>query len=280
MVVNATLVPITAEIVAEDIGIGRLLIMSYLIFLIQCGFALLEAGTVRCVAAHLLLLVVAFWWLLWCGWQPQGAQEGWANTLCFHFTRLRLKNVKNILLKNVIGIATSAIVWFLWGFAFAWAECGDSPFIGYSGFLLLDLGWADSTYDVTYKQAYAHVRWGPCGCVQCVGMEIVLCVYNLAHNTHDRHTTTHSGSTRGHSAPPPSRLSAVPLPSARVSEPTCSTPSYCPALSIQWWSTGYGRSTAGCRVDAWWIARHCRWSRSLQGRMVSWTLRGGSWCTS
>ena len=48
MVVNATQVPITAEIVAEDIGIGRLLIMSYLIFLMQCGFALLEAGTVRC----------------------------------------------------------------------------------------------------------------------------------------------------------------------------------------------------------------------------------------
>lgn len=44
---NVTQVPVTAEIVAEDIGIGRLLIMSYLIFLMQCGFALLEAGTVR-----------------------------------------------------------------------------------------------------------------------------------------------------------------------------------------------------------------------------------------
>ncbi len=71
----------------------------------------------------------------------------------------RLKNVKNILLKNVVGISMSALVWFLWGFAFAWAQCGDSPFIGYSGFLLLNLGWEDGSgaYDNTYKQAYAHV---------------------------------------------------------------------------------------------------------------------------
>lgn len=47
MALNMTRVSITADIVAQDIGIGRLLIMSYLIFLMQCGFALLEAGTVR-----------------------------------------------------------------------------------------------------------------------------------------------------------------------------------------------------------------------------------------
>ena len=91
----------------------------------------------------------------------------------------RLKNVKNILLKNVIGIATSAVVWFLWGFAFAWAECGDSPFIGYSGFLLLDLGWSESAYDATYKQAYAHVRQTTPGVklfLPCTVVDVVCCV--------------------------------------------------------------------------------------------------------
>lgn len=104
-------------------------------------------------------------------------------------------------------------MWFLWGFAFAWAECGDSPFIGYSGFLLLDLGWADSSYDVTYKQAYAHVRLVPFYCVRhvityvfCDGVGFLypfcscwfaVCMYDThTSNTHHKTWKTHSTHTQ------------------------------------------------------------------------------------
>lgn len=87
-------VTVTNLQVKEDLDILWLLICAYLIFFMQCGFALFEAGAVR------------------------------------------LKNVKNILFKNVIDASVSAITWWAVGYAFAFGECEDGPFIGSSNFFL------------------------------------------------------------------------------------------------------------------------------------------------
>ncbi|CAD7698915.1 unnamed protein product [Ostreobium quekettii] len=75
---------------STDLDILWLLFGAYLVFFMQCGFALLEAGSVRA------------------------------------------KNTKNILLKNVLDTSLGSLVWWAWGFPFAYGENGDHPneFIG------------------------------------------------------------------------------------------------------------------------------------------------------
>ncbi|EFN53469.1 hypothetical protein CHLNCDRAFT_136742 [Chlorella variabilis] len=71
---------------------------SFLVFFMQCGFALLEAGTVR------------------------------------------VKNTKNILLKNVIDACVSTMSWWAVGYAFAYGQCGENGFIGYHDFFSASAG--------------------------------------------------------------------------------------------------------------------------------------------
>lgn len=47
---------------------------------------------------------------------------------------MRAKNVKNILLKNVIDVCIGALAWWAVGFAFAFGECGENGFIGHANF--------------------------------------------------------------------------------------------------------------------------------------------------
>ena len=59
-----------------------------LVFLMQAGFAMLEAGSIT----H--------------------------------------KSVKNVLLKNLLDACVGALVWYLFGFGFAWGSSPDNEFIG------------------------------------------------------------------------------------------------------------------------------------------------------
>lgn len=81
---------------ATDLDILWLLLGAYLVFFMQCGFALLEAGSVRA------------------------------------------KNTKNILLKNVLDACVGALVWWSWGYSFAYGENGALPneFIGGTNFFM------------------------------------------------------------------------------------------------------------------------------------------------
>ncbi|KAI3424104.1 hypothetical protein D9Q98_009465 [Chlorella vulgaris] len=89
----------------EQLTILWMLQCAFLVFFMQCGFALLEAGTVR------------------------------------------VKNTKNILLKNVVDACVSTMAWWAVGYAFAYGTCGDSPFIGYHNFFSAD---ANDTSQTTY----------------------------------------------------------------------------------------------------------------------------------
>lgn len=81
---------------SADLDILWLLLGAYLVFFMQCGFALLEAGSVRA------------------------------------------KNTKNILLKNVLDACAGALVWWAWGYSFAYGENGALPneFIGGTNFFM------------------------------------------------------------------------------------------------------------------------------------------------
>ncbi|CAD7695065.1 unnamed protein product [Ostreobium quekettii] len=81
---------------ATDLDILWLLFGAYLVFFMQCGFAVLEAGSVRA------------------------------------------KNTKNILLKNVLDACLGALVWYGWGYSFAYGEGGKHPneFIGGTNFFM------------------------------------------------------------------------------------------------------------------------------------------------
>jgi Amt family ammonium transporter len=72
----------------QQLTILWMLVCAFLVFFMQAGFALLEAGTVRC------------------------------------------KNVRNIIMKNVIDAAVSTMSWWAVGFAFGYGRCGESGFIG------------------------------------------------------------------------------------------------------------------------------------------------------
>lgn len=75
-----------------DLSMLWILVSANMVFFMQCGFALLEAGTIR------------------------------------------LKNTKNILLKNAMDACASALVWWAFGNAFAYGSCGQGPFIGHNNF--------------------------------------------------------------------------------------------------------------------------------------------------
>ncbi|CAD7695064.1 unnamed protein product [Ostreobium quekettii] len=81
---------------SADLDILWLLFGAYLVFFMQCGFALLEAGSVRA------------------------------------------KNTKNILLKNILDTALGSLVWWAWGYPFAYGENGKYPneFIGGTNFFM------------------------------------------------------------------------------------------------------------------------------------------------
>ncbi|PSC73998.1 ammonium transporter [Micractinium conductrix] len=98
---------VTAATPIMDISVGGvldeqmtelwILQCAFLVFFMQCGFALLEAGTVR------------------------------------------LKNTKNILLKNVIDACVGTIAWWAVGYAFAFGACEENGFIGYHNFFTSDV---------------------------------------------------------------------------------------------------------------------------------------------
>lgn len=71
-----------------ELSILWTLTCSFFVVLMQPGFALLEAGSIRS------------------------------------------KNVKNILLKNIVDAAISVLAWFAVGYAFAYGTCDQGPFIG------------------------------------------------------------------------------------------------------------------------------------------------------
>lgn len=81
---------------STDLDILWILFGAYLVFFMQCGFALLEAGSVRA------------------------------------------KNTKNILLKNVLDTCVGSLVWWAWGYSFAFGENGARPnsFIGGTNFFM------------------------------------------------------------------------------------------------------------------------------------------------
>jgi Amt family ammonium transporter len=81
-----------------------------LVFFMQAGFALLEAGSVRA------------------------------------------KNTKNILLKNTLDACLGTLVWFAWGFAFAFGADADDPndFIGGTAFYFLE----DVPYDAATQRTF------------------------------------------------------------------------------------------------------------------------------
>jgi len=79
------------QVIVKPDDVNLILISTALVFFMQCGFAFLEAGTVR------------------------------------------LKNLRNILLKNVIDCCAGTIVWWLLGFGFAFGDSASS-FIGSNRF--------------------------------------------------------------------------------------------------------------------------------------------------
>eukprot|EP00232_Nephroselmis_pyriformis_P019752 CAMPEP_0182887736 /NCGR_PEP_ID=MMETSP0034_2-20130328/21005_1 /TAXON_ID=156128 /ORGANISM="Nephroselmis pyriformis, Strain CCMP717" /LENGTH=471 /DNA_ID=CAMNT_0025021115 /DNA_START=27 /DNA_END=1442 /DNA_ORIENTATION=- len=88
----------TLEAMITDLNSMWLLLGAYLVFFMQCGFALLEAGSVRS------------------------------------------KNTKNILLKNVLDACVGAMLWWAFGYSFAYGG-GDekqNKFIGVGNFLMSD----------------------------------------------------------------------------------------------------------------------------------------------
>mmetsp|Transcript_17800 Transcript_17800/g.60733 ORF Transcript_17800/g.60733 Transcript_17800/m.60733 type:complete len:444 (-) Transcript_17800:126-1457(-) len=88
------------ETVEADLTTLWLLLGAYLVFFMQAGFALLEAGSVRA------------------------------------------KNTKNILLKNTLDACLGALIWWAFGYSFAYGPDGESPnaFIGGTDFFMYDSG--------------------------------------------------------------------------------------------------------------------------------------------
>ncbi len=117
LVVNGALDPTK---VAEAITIGQqasasldvffVLVSGVLVFLMQAGFAMLTAGSVR------------------------------------------TKNVKNVLLKNVLDACVGAIAYFIFGWAFAYGEGSVAPgFIGSGQYALSGgFGQPDSVYSSSF----------------------------------------------------------------------------------------------------------------------------------
>eukprot|EP00803_Ostreobium_quekettii_P002948 evm.model.scf_2798.3 EVM.evm.TU.scf_2798.3 scf_2798:13298-18695(+) len=83
---------------ATDLDIMWLLLAAYLVFFMQCGFALLEVGSVRAKNTKNILLKVR-------------------------------ASVRNL---NVVDACVGAVVWYAWGHSFAHGEngIGANPFIG------------------------------------------------------------------------------------------------------------------------------------------------------
>lgn len=138
------------------------------VFFMQCGFALLEAGTVRikntknirerlcrvdkgggCPIESRRLYCTA------CGARchpprafhllPRGAPS--ATPVLS--TRCTAKPPVAAVLKNVIDACVSTMAWWSVGWAFAVGKCGDSGFIGYTNFFSSDAGMDSGTYWAT-----------------------------------------------------------------------------------------------------------------------------------
>lgn len=111
---DAIVAQVTAK-VESDVDNFWILYGTSLVFFMQCGFALVEAGAVRS------------------------------------------KNVKNILLKNVMDACLGAVLWWAMGFAFAFGEVADkkgSAFLGFHGFFLMD-----SENQATFASANYQSFW-------------------------------------------------------------------------------------------------------------------------
>ncbi|PRW61429.1 ammonium transporter [Chlorella sorokiniana] len=79
--------------------------------------------------------------MLLCAFQVFFMQSGFAM---LEAGTIRMKNMKNIMLKNVIDACVSTVAWWALGYAFAIGECGESAFIGYHNF------FASSPSSATY----------------------------------------------------------------------------------------------------------------------------------
>ncbi len=86
------------------------LISGFLVFLMQCGFAMLTAGSVR------------------------------------------TKNVKNVLIKNLLDACVGALAYYVFGYGFAYGT--EEPFIGSSQFLLSD-GWNTDFTEFFFQWTFA-----------------------------------------------------------------------------------------------------------------------------
>ena len=81
--------------ITTDVDIMWVLICAILVFLMQLGFTLLEAGSIS------------------------------------------VKNVQNIIFKNMMDACIGALIWFAFGYAFAFGDGDDGPFIGKKNFFLV-----------------------------------------------------------------------------------------------------------------------------------------------
>lgn len=107
---NATAVAEFIE--TNDAAINRMFVLfsGYLVFLMQTGFAMLTAGSVR------------------------------------------TKNVKNVLIKNLLDACVGALAYFCFGYGFAYGS--DGVFIGTSQFALSD-GWSTDFTEFFFQWAFA-----------------------------------------------------------------------------------------------------------------------------
>lgn len=110
--VNAT--ALGEKVIAANTSLDTffVLVSGYMVFLMQAGFAMLTAGSVR------------------------------------------TKNVKNVLMKNVLDACVGAIAYYLFGWAFAYGNTEDAPFIGYSQFAL-SAGWDSDFTSFFFQWAFA-----------------------------------------------------------------------------------------------------------------------------
>ncbi|GAB4818259.1 hypothetical protein N2152v2_005305 [Parachlorella kessleri] len=97
-----------------------------------------DAGDVLLLDESLSIL-----WTLVCSFFVVYMQSGFA---LLEAGAVRAKNVKNILLKNVIDICVSILCWYAVGYAFAYGSCGENAFIGHADFFSSDNSMSGGVY--------------------------------------------------------------------------------------------------------------------------------------
>lgn len=94
-------------------------------------------------------------WLLVCAFLVFFMQSGFA---LLETGTVRVKNVKNILLKNVIDVSIAAVMWWAVGYAFSYAPpsgCDGNGFIGHRGFFFSGVDTNDSVMLSTWLFSFA-----------------------------------------------------------------------------------------------------------------------------